>query len=148
MPSQPKRLQRPANRELTEADVDAFVAAYLSEKEFAEEATKRVNAKKAVLSRYIDENGYIDDKGSRYVDIEGVDGVSQMKRERRVSTSLDRDKVEAYLKKRGLWEQMTREVRVLDDDAVAAAGYDGTIPERTFQGFYVESEVFALKSVK
>lgn len=148
MVSQPKRLQRTANRDLAPEEVPTFVKQYLAEKEFAEDATKRVNAKKAVLSDFIDKHGYVDDKGSRYVDVPGLDGVSAMKRERRVTTALDRDKVEAWLKKKGWWERFSIEVRVLDEDALVAAGYEDEIPARTMAGFYTEQEVFALKSVK
>lgn len=151
MPATPKRLQRAANRDLTPEDANAYVAAYLSEKAIAEQLTARVNAKKAVLNTFLAEHGSPDSKGSLYFDIEGVDGVSQLKRERRVSTNLDNAKAEAWLKSKGLWDDYSTvipEHRELDTDAVEGGAYDQRIPKRVFAGFFVESESWALKTVK
>lgn len=144
----PKKTMRRANREMTAADFPRFVQEYLHEKDLADEIAGRVNAKKAVIRKFVEEAGYADEKGSLFIDLEGVDGASAVKLERRVSTSLDRQKVEAWLKKQGLWEQYTEEVRVLDEDALMAAAYEGTIPKKVMDGFMVESENFALKTVK
>lgn len=151
MVSQPKRMQRSAKRELSREDFDAFVRQYVEEKKFAETATARVNEKKAAINTFVDKYGDVDDKGSKYIDVEGVDGVGAVKRERRVSTSLDEERATAWLKKHKLWEKFSVEVpahRELDTDALDAAAYTGEIPEETVESFHVVSEVWALRMVK
>lgn len=150
MATTPKRMQGVQKRELTPDQWDAFVAQYLQEKKFAEAATKRVNDQKATVVAYLQEHGEPDEKGSLYVDVDGVDGVGSVKYERRVSQVMDRVKVEAWLKKKGLWEEYTEEVRVIDADKLAAAAYETGTPvtERIYQSFFVDSETWALRTVK
>lgn len=150
MPSAPKRLQGQQKRELTPEEWQDYVVQYLKEKAFAEGATKRVNDMKAAVIAYLQAHGDPDEKGSLYVDVKGVEGVGSMKYERRLGQVLDRGKVEAWLKRKGLWEEYTEEVRVLDEDKLAAAAYESGTPitERTYQGFFVDSETWALKAVK
>lgn len=148
MASQPKRVMRTAKRELNAKDFPRYVEEYLREKEAMEAMQARVNEKKAAINKFVDDLGEADEKGSKWVHVEGIPGLSAVKRERRVSQSLDTDKAEAWLKKNGLWEQYSEEIRVLDEDALYGAGYDGTIPRKVFDGFMVSSESFALKTVK
>lgn len=150
MPAVPKRIRGEQKRELTPDQWQDFIAAYLQEKSFAEAATKRVNDKKATVIAFLKEHGETDEKGSLYVDVEGVDGVGSMKYERRVGQTLDTAKVQAWLVKHGLWEEYSEEIRVLDADKLAGAAYEGGsgITERVYQGFFVDNESWALKSVK
>lgn len=143
-----KRMQRTAKRELSEEDLPRFVEEYLNEKNAAEAMTARVNEKKAALMAYVEEHGEADDKGSLFVDIEGVEGLSALKKERRVGQKLDADKAEKWLRKNGMWEKYSETIEQLDEDAFMAAGYDGSISPRTFDSFMVTSESWAFKTVK
>lgn len=144
----PKKVMRPANREMTAEDLPRYLQEYLKEKDLVDELTGRVNAKKAVIKKFVEQSGYADEKGSLFVDVDGVPGVSAVKLERRVSTGLDRSKAEAWLKKQGLWEAYSEVQRVLDEDALYAAAYEGKIAKKTMDGFITESESFAFKTVK
>ena len=91
MVSQPKRVLRPAKRELNEEDFSRYVAEYLSEKATMEAIQARVNEKKAAIAKFVDANGERDEKGNIFFYVEGIEGVSAVKRERRVSTTLNKE---------------------------------------------------------
>jgi len=74
-------------RELTESDLPRYLSEYLRQKAVADQLATKVTEMKATMMAYVEANGYEDDKGHLWVDVEGVDGVSQLKRERRSSTS-------------------------------------------------------------
>lgn len=151
MASQPKRLQRSANRTMTAEEFPGYVRTYLEEKAIADQYTARINTKKAVIATFVDQYGDLDDKGSKYVDVEGIEGVSAVKRERRSSTSLDEDKAIAWLKKNKLWEKystLVPEHREFDAEAFAAAGYTEDIPDRVMASFITVHETWATKTVK
>jgi hypothetical protein len=61
---------------------------------------------------------------------------------------MDLDKAEAWLKKNKKWDEFKVVVEMVDEDKLLAAGYEGTIPKRTFDGFTVQSESFAFKVLK
>jgi uncharacterized protein with ACT and thioredoxin-like domain len=148
MPATPKRMMGQQKREITPTQWPGFIKQYLADKAAAEAITKRVNDAKAAVTAYVKAYGDADEKGSLYVDVEGVEGVGSMKFERRVGQSFDKAKAEAWLKKNGKFDQYTKTIVVLDEDALAAAAYEGSIPERTYQGFFEDTETWALKTVK
>lgn len=144
----PKKVVRKPTRELSADDLPRYVEEYLKEKDLVDELTGRLNAKKANLRKLVEQTGYTDDKGNVFVDVEGVDGVSALKLERRVSTNLDREKAQAWLEKTGKWEEFSEVVRVLDEDALYAAAYENKTFKKAVDSFIVESENFAFKTVK
>lgn len=143
-----KRLLRKPKRELSEEDIRRYAEEWLREKEAAEAMMARANEKKATLVEYVMQHGYEDDKGSRYIDIE-IPGLKAIKYEKRHSVNFDDDKAEAWLKKQPKlnYDDFTETIVRVDRDKVLAAGYEGTISEKTIKSFYVTSETFAFKAV-
>ena len=85
------------------------------------------------LMEAVEKYGYEDDKGHVYLDLpEEIAGVTKLQRQRRVSQNLDQEKAEKLLKKHGLWEDCTRVVRVIDEEALAAAQFKGDLSEEEF----------------
>lgn len=149
MPTTSKPLRGQQKREVTPETWAGFARQYLSEKSSLDAITKRVNDMKAAVIAYLRDHGDTDEKGSLYVDVEGVDGVGSLKYERRVGRTFDSAKATAWLKKHGMYDHYTKTVVMLDEDSLAAAAYEGDIiSERIYNGWFVESETWALKTVK
>jgi len=134
-------------RELSEADLPRYLSEYLRQKVVADQLAAKVAEMKATMMAYVETHGYEDDKGHQWVDIEGVEGVSQLKRERRASTFLDEDVAEQEMDKLGMLKKCTRIVKVFDEDKMLALAYDGQIPRTVVDKCYVEKTSYAFKPV-
>ena len=69
--------------------------------------------------------------------------VTGIKRQRRGSQSLNEDRTMALLKEKGLLDQCTEVVIVLNEDAILAANYSEQITDDELAELYDESETFA-----
>lgn len=69
--------------------------------------------------------------------------VTGIKRQRRVSQPLNEDRTLALLKEKGLLDQCTEVVVVLNEDAILAANYNGEIEDEELAELYDENESFA-----
>lgn len=145
----PRRVLRRATRELSEDDLPQFFAEYLKAEEMAQIASKRAGEMKETLRRFLESEGYEDEKGSKWVDLpETVGGFNHLKNERRVSSTPNEDRIRAWLKRQGRLDEFIIQVPTLDVDAVLGMAFEEDIPERTVEGWYEESESWAFKKVK
>lgn len=136
-----KMTRQKQTMEVTPDNAERYLSEYLSAKAMADDVTARVNKMKANLNAFADAHGEPDEKGSIWVEV----GEHKIKRERRVSTSTDFYKAEAWLRKNGRWDEFKIVQEVLDEDKLLAAGFEGTIPRKTFDSFTVIGETFAFK---
>jgi hypothetical protein len=134
-------------RELTEADLPRYLSEYLRQKVVADQLAAKVADMKATMMAFVEENGYEDDKGHQWVDIEGVEGVSHLKRERRTSTFLDTDVAEQEMEKLGVLKKCIKIVKEFDEDKMLALAYNGEVPRTVVDKCYVERTSFAFKPV-
>lgn len=129
--------------------VVALVEQYLHAKAQADMFDDRVGQLKQRLMDIVRDGGETDDKGHAWFElahvVEGPEGkkFEKLQRQRRVSQRLDPDAAERILKRRKLWDQCSRMERVLDEDAVLAAGYEGKLSEAELSEIITESESFA-----
>jgi len=131
-------------------NINRMVKEYVDTKKMFDTTKARVDKLKTDLRTYLEQRGERDEKGHTWMPIDGVDGVSSLKLERRVSVAMDHAKAEKWLKANGLWEECSDEIpahRELSEDKVLALGFDGKIPKRVADGFTVRSESFAFKTV-
>jgi hypothetical protein len=134
-------------RELTEADLPRYLSEYLRQKVVADQLAAKVADMKATMMAFVEENGYEDDKGHQWVDIEGVEGVTHLKRERRTSTFLDTDVAEQEMEKLGMLKKCTKIVREFDEDKMLALAYNNEIPRTVVDKCYVEKTSYAFKPI-
>ena len=134
-------------RELTGADLPRYLSEYLRQKVVADQLAAKVADMKATMMAFVEENGYEDDKGHQWVDIEGVEGVSHLKRERRTSTFLDTDVAEQEMEKLGMLKKCIKIVKEFDEDKMLALAYNGEVPRTVVDKCYVERTSFAFKPV-
>lgn len=80
----------------------------------------------------IDAVGEEDDKGSLFVAPSEDSGVKEITKQRRVSVSVDQGALEKLLRDKGLYEECSKTITVVDEDAVNAAVFEGKISEAEF----------------
>jgi len=99
------------------------------------------------------ETGLTDEDGNSWImfeddpipDPSGKGEVTGIKRQRRVSKTLNTDKAEAFLRRKKLWDECTETVTqvVINEDAILARAFDKTITEEELQSLYEVKENFA-----
>lgn len=121
--------------------VERLVNDYKKSKELQEQLEKRTNDMKKELSKLVEDNGVVDDKGHLWLEV----GDLKLKRERRVSRSLDAQSVETWAKENGHWDDIKKTIEVLDEDLLVGLAWDNEELAETIQGFYIEKEIWAFK---
>lgn len=111
-----------------------WVSQFLSLKQEITTLSARQNDLKKRCMSEVEKTGYTDEKGNQYLEFpEPVEsgGVSctGIKRERRVSTVLDEESAEAFLKRKRLLEKCQTTITVLDEDKILQLLYEGKISQ-------------------
>lgn len=102
-----------------EDEFNTTVSQYLRMKAIIADMTKEANKLRDSLSEQVESRGETDDSGSYWLLLEGeIEGVTSLKRERRVSHSLDDEAAERILKQRDLYDRCYDLVPVLNQDEV------------------------------
>ena len=128
------------------SNVSKHLKEYLNAKALADEATKRANDMKVRLMDFAEEFGTEDEKGNRWY---SVTTLGTIKRERRVSTSLNEDYVMKFLDGHGgdLREDCVRQIEVIDEDALLGKIFEGLITQGEADKMYAVKETFAFRVV-
>lgn len=123
-------IEKPSRSVSTEDGVLGKVRNFVFLKNKIDDATKELTKVKSYLSDLVDTDGEADDKGHLWYPLpEEVDGYVSLKRERRVSQSLDLDEAERILKEKGLDSRCFVTMPVLNEDEVMACLYEGLLTE-------------------
>lgn len=123
-------IEKPSRSVATEDGVLGKVRNFVFLKNKIDDATKELSKVKSYLSDLVDTDGEADDKGHLWYQLpEEVDGYVSLKRERRVSQSLDLDEAERILKEKGLDSRCFVTMPVLNEDEVMACLYEGLLTE-------------------
>lgn len=125
--------------------IERLAEEFMKAKAFSDSATRRTDELKAELSAFVDNHGYADHKGSKW--IETKSGV-QLKRERRVSVNLNHESAKGWAEQNDLWDQISVAVRMLDEDALATVAWEHPELQSEIQELYSEKESWAFKIVE
>lgn len=124
--------------------LERLIDEYNKSKEFADKANARVDELKGSLRTYVKAHGTTDDKG--HVWLPAVN--HQLKYEKRVSRSFDRDTAEKWAKSEGYWDSVKQIIEVLDEDALLALVWKNPELETVITKFYTEKATWAFKVVE
>jgi hypothetical protein len=122
--------------------VNRLAAEYVKAKEFAESATKRAEELKQQLSKLTDTYGQVDEKGNRWISVDGF----SLKRERRVSRNLDAAQAEKWAKSLGLWENISVTVQQVSEDKLMQLAWESAEYSEDISKLYSERVVWAFKA--
>ena len=128
--------------ELNTEYVERLVKEYKDSKKVLEDIEKRTNGLKKELNDYVQEYGMEDDKGHLWLSV----GDAKLKRERRVSRSLDLAGARAWAEENGHWDDVKEIVETLSEDKLLNLAWVNKDLEETIQSFYIEKETWAFKA--
>ena len=139
-----------STREAEQADeFTANLRAYKVIKDEVDSLTKKQKDLRDYLMDTVEQTGFTDESGNLWIELEeDVEGVLGVKRERRVKATLDEEAAERVLAERGLTEECYKTVRVVDEDAVMAALYDGRLSEEDVDTIFPQKVTWALVLAK
>jgi len=89
--------------------------------------------------------GFEDDKGNIQLELESeVEGIVRLEKQRRVSRKIDEGVAEGIISKHGLEDELYKTIRVVDEDALMAAMYQGKLTEEEVDEMFPSKVVWAL----
>lgn len=134
------------------ADPDDFnsqVREYLMVKQSIDVMEKRQKELRDKLFEIIETDGEEDDKGNIVLPLPAeIDGVVRIEKQRRVTRALNEDAAEAVITEKNLEEELYKTIRVVDEDAVMAAHYEGKLTEEEIEQMFPAKVVWALRTAK
>jgi len=129
---------------------------YLGNRSLRERSEYQEGKLKKDLMSHLEREGELQDGGHRVIELDEPEeffavknGVPQpkhvtgIKRQRRSSQSLNEERTMVLLKEKGLLDQCTEVIVVLNEDAILAANYGEQITDDELAELYDESETFA-----
>lgn len=137
------------SRDVSPKGLLGTVKQYVTLKRRIDDLTKEQGVLKSELSEIVDKQGEVDDKGHIWLPLaEEVDGVVSLKRERRVSQSLDMDAAIVILTQKGLAERCIKPVPTIAEDEVMAALYEGKLTEEDVDTMFPKKVTWAFITSK
>lgn len=101
------------------------------------------------LFAHLDGEGEPDDKGNIFIELDSaINDVVRIEKQRRVTRKLDELTAEQVIETLGLGDEVYKTVRVLDEDALMAAHYEGKISEEDIELMFPAKVVWALRLAK
>jgi hypothetical protein len=98
---------------------------------------------------YLEEEGYEDEKGNLQLPLAApIEGVLRIEKSGRRTRKLNEDKAEEIIESAGISDDVYKMVRVIDEDALMAAYYDGKITEEQIDEMFPTTVTWALRTVK
>jgi hypothetical protein len=127
------------------ADIVELVRQNAVLKDRVDSTTFIQNEIKNKLRDGIKELGEEDDQGHIVIEInDEVTGIRRVMQQRKVSKSLDMSIAEDILREKGLYESCVTMVPVLDEEAIMAAYYEGTVTEEDIDKMFPAKISWAL----
>jgi hypothetical protein len=98
---------------------------------------------------YLEEEGFEDERGNIQFPLDTpIDGVLRIEKSGRRTRKLDEEKATEIIEQQGIADDVYRMVRVIDEDALMAAYYEGKISEEQIDEMFPTTVVWALRAPK
>jgi hypothetical protein len=144
-----KLIKEETARFLDPDTLEAQVSEYAKLKASMEVLETRSKQLREKLFEHLDLEGFEDEKGNIQLELPNpVDGVLRIEKQRRASRKLDEVTAETLIEEIGLSDEVYEMKRVLNEDALMAAFYEGKITEAQLDEMFPVSVIWALRTVK
>jgi hypothetical protein len=144
-----KLIEEEVGRFLDPDTLEAQVSEYAKLKASMEVLETRSKQLREKLFQHLDTEGFEDEKGNIQLDlINPVDGVLRIEKQRRATRKLDEATAETLIDNLGLSDEVYEMKRVINEDALMAAFYEGKITEEQLDEMFPVSVIWALRTVK
>jgi bacterioferritin (cytochrome b1) len=132
-------------REFNSDDLTGQTTEYAMLKKSIEHYEARQKELKASLFAKIEADGFEDDKGNLWLELpEPVEGYVSLQKQKRVTRKIDEMLAEDLIEKKGLADRLYKTVRVVDEDELMAALYEGLLTEEEVDEMFPAKIVWAL----
>jgi bacterioferritin (cytochrome b1) len=132
-------------REFSGDDLIGQTKEYSSLKKNIEQFETRQKELKASLFAKIESDGFEDDKGNLWLELpEEIDGYVSLQKQKRVSRKIDEMVADDLIEKKGLADRLYKTIRVVDEDELMAALYEGLLTEEEVDEMFPPKIVWAL----
>lgn len=130
-------------------DVMSQAKEYIYVKNQLDYLTEKSKVLRNQLFDHLDQEGEYDSKGNILIELDSeIDGVTAIKKERRVSRKVDEIAAEMIIAEKNLEDKLYKTIRVIDEDALMAALYSDDLTEEEIDRMYPEIVTWALKTLK
>lgn len=144
-----KLIEEEAPRFLDPETLEAQVSEYAKLKASMEVLEARSKQLREKLFEHLDTEGFEDEKGNIQLDLPSpIDGVLRIEKQRRATRKLDEVTAETLIEEIGLSDEVYEMKRVINEDALMAAFYEGKITEQQLDDMFPVSVIWALRTVK
>lgn len=128
-------------------DFNSQVREYIQVKNTADLLEERQKQLRASIFEKLDTDAEIDDKGNLFIELEQpIDGVVRIEKQRRTSRKVDELAAEEILT--GDLEEVYETIRVVSEDKLMAAYYEGKLTENDLERIYPAKVTWALTTKK
>ena len=137
-------------------DLNTVLDEYLTHRSLGERASFHESKLKKEMMEALEQGGELQEGGHRTLSIDTplvfhsyktgkpvAKTIVGVERKRRASQSLDEGKTLELLKAKGLMDECTEVVLVVNEDAILAANFQGKITDEELAALYTENETFA-----
>lgn len=129
--------------------LDAQVREYAKLKASMEVLETRSKQLREKLFEHLDGEGFEDDKGNILIELPApIDGITRIEKQRRATRKLDELTADTILEELGLTDEVYELKRVINEDALMGAFYEGKITEEQLDEMFPVNVVWALRTVK
>jgi hypothetical protein len=98
---------------------------------------------------YLEDEGYEDEKGNLQLPLANpIEGVLRIEKSGRRTRKLDEMTAETIIEQAGLEDEVYEMKRVINEDALMAAYYEGKITEEQLDEMFPTNVVWALRTIK
>jgi len=141
-----------SDNKITFSDPDNFetqVREYARLKSSMEILETRQKELRESIFTAIDNTGYEDDKGNVVLELPSeIEGIVRVEKQRRVSRKVDELAAEEIIAEHKLEDELYTTVRIIDQDAIMSALYEGKLSEDEVDRMYPPVVTWALRTAK
>lgn len=144
-----KLIEEETPRFIDPESLEAQVHEYAKLKASLEILESRQKTLREQLFGKLDLNGYEDDKGNILLELPmPIDGISRIEKQARRTRKLNEGAADTIIEEIGLADSLYEMKRVINEDALMAAFYEGLISEQQLDEMYPVNVIWALRTVK
>lgn len=126
-------------------DFEAQARQYIFVKNQVDYFESQLKTLKEKIFEHVDLEGEVDGNGNVFVELPGeIEGVKTIQKQRRVTRKIEEGVAEQIIADKGLEDELYKTIRVVDEDALMAALYEGKLTEEEIDQMYPQKIIWAL----
>jgi hypothetical protein len=130
---------------MTTKDIISAATAYYNIKQQIKTINNELERRKKALKTFVEKFGDLDDKHSQVLPLDDpTNPIGTVKNQLNTSITLDEAEAEEILRAKGLWEQATETIELIDQDKVHALFYEKKLSPAEFKRIFKQKTWYSL----